>query len=174
MATLNYYTPYTYNGNNTARYRIQIQLVESQNATNNQTTLTCTAYFRPESSSSNYAFNSGNTFRLTVNGTQLFNGNPGRVAANAQIGSSWSTTVTHNSDGTKSVTVAVYYYQSQNETLTINASGSVTLTPFNRYVKIYDGSSWRNAIPYVYNGSEWKRCVPMVFDGTNWRYGVSS
>lgn len=175
MATLNYYTPYTYNGRQDAQYRIQVQLVESQNVANNQTTLTCTAYFRPYSSSSGYAFNSGNSFTLTVNGVTLFNGNPGRVAANAQIGSSWSTTVTHNANGTKSVTVAVYYNQTQDSGLTINASGSVTLTPIVRYTKIYVNSAWKRAIPWIYVGGTWKRAIPWVYNGSTWKVaGVGS
>lgn len=38
-------------------------------------------------------------------------------------------------------------------------------------MKIYDGSAWKNAIPWVYDGSTWKRAMPMVYNGSKWASG---
>lgn len=37
------------------------------------------------------------------------------------------------------------------------------------YVYIYDGSTWRQAIPYIYDGSTWREAIPYVYDGSSWR-----
>lgn len=38
-------------------------------------------------------------------------------------------------------------------------------------VRIYDGSKWREAIPYVYDGSTWRQAVPYVYNGSAWKQG---
>lgn len=38
-------------------------------------------------------------------------------------------------------------------------------------MRVYDGSAWKNAIPWVYDGSTWKRAIPMVYDGSKWTSG---
>ena len=35
-------------------------------------------------------------------------------------------------------------------------------------VKIYNGSVWKNAIPYIYNGSEWKEAKSYVYKSSTW------
>lgn len=37
------------------------------------------------------------------------------------------------------------------------------------YVYIYDGSTWRQAVPYIYDGSTWREAIPYVYDGSTWR-----
>jgi hypothetical protein len=46
---------------------------------------------------------------------------------------------------------------------------AVTLYYESGVVKIYNGSAWKNAIPYVYNGSAWKQCIPYVYNGSAWK-----
>lgn len=41
----------------------------------------------------------------------------------------------------------------------------------NGLVRIYDGSKWREAIPYIYNGSAWKQAIPYVYNGSAWKQG---
>lgn len=41
-------------------------------------------------------------------------------------------------------------------------------------VKIYDGSSWINATPYVYDGSSWVRTTAYVYNGSKWIAAGSS
>lgn len=51
-----------------------------------------------------------------------------------------------------------------NANLTLHA-----IWKLNACVRIYDGSSWRFAIPYVYDGSSWRQAIPYVYDGSTWR-----
>ena len=36
-------------------------------------------------------------------------------------------------------------------------------------VRIWNGSSFQQAIPYVYNGSTWKEASPYIYNGTSWK-----
>lgn len=36
-------------------------------------------------------------------------------------------------------------------------------------VKIYDGTSWKTAIPWVHDGTSWKTAIPWVNNGTSWK-----
>lgn len=38
-------------------------------------------------------------------------------------------------------------------------------------VHIYDGSTWKQAIPYVYDGSAWKQVIPYIYNGSTWKRG---
>lgn len=39
----------------------------------------------------------------------------------------------------------------------------------NGLVRIYTGSEWRMAIPFVYNGSAWKQSIPFTYNGSAWK-----
>lgn len=39
----------------------------------------------------------------------------------------------------------------------------------NGLVRIYTGSGWRMAIPFVYNGSAWKQSIPFTYNGSAWK-----
>jgi len=43
------------------------------------------------------------------------------------------------------------------------------ILPNDGYVYIYDGSSWRKAIPYIYDGSNWRKAIPYIYDGSSWK-----
>lgn len=36
-------------------------------------------------------------------------------------------------------------------------------------VRIYDGSTWRMAVPFIYDGTEWKETKPYIYDGSTWK-----
>lgn len=57
----------------------------------------------------------------------------------------------------------------------INCTGSKCsyTTDSPGVVKIWNGSSWVNAIPYVYNGSSWVKAIPYVYNGSTWKVGTS-
>lgn len=38
-------------------------------------------------------------------------------------------------------------------------------------VKIWNGSSWVNAIPHIWNGSSWVKAIPHVWNGSQWVIG---
>lgn len=40
-------------------------------------------------------------------------------------------------------------------------------------MKVYDGSGWKDAIPWVYNGSTWKHAIPLVYNGSGWKGTIS-
>lgn len=51
-------------------------------------------------------------------------------------------------------------------------AGNITMTPVfevNGTVRIYNGSSWQLAIPYIYNGSSWQQAIPYVYNGSSWK-----
>lgn len=86
-------------------------------------------------------------------------------------------TFTHAADGSGSAKFGVIWArrpsnawsglvgQFTKQTLVSNV---LTLTNTRAVVKIYNGSSWVNAIPFVYNGSAWKTAIPYVYNGSGW------
>lgn len=36
-------------------------------------------------------------------------------------------------------------------------------------MKVYDGSDWKDAIPWVYDGTAWKHAIPLVYNGSKWK-----
>ena len=86
-------------------------------------------------------------------------------------------TVTHAADGTASVKFGLIWARRDSSnwnglygqfTKKTVESDTLTLTNTRATVKIYNGSSWVNAIPYVYNGSAWKLAIPYVYNGSTW------
>lgn len=67
--------------------------------------------------------------------------------------------------GTTKTISATGKYSSSSTTYTSSVSYTV---PVPKYVKVYDGSAWKNAIPFVYDGSAWKPATPMVYNGSKW------
>lgn len=51
-----------------------------------------------------------------------------------------------------------------NETFTFYAVWEIYNT-----VRIYDGSTWRIAVPFIYDGTEWKETKPYIYDGSTWK-----
>lgn len=51
----------------------------------------------------------------------------------------------------------------------LTVTTSWTLPRLDGMVKIYNGSGWQNAIPYVYNGSGWQQAIPYVYNGSGWQ-----
>lgn len=41
----------------------------------------------------------------------------------------------------------------------------------NGLVRVYNGTEWKLAIPYVFNGSYWQQTIPFIYDGSTWRQG---
>lgn len=49
------------------------------------------------------------------------------------------------------------------------ASATVDVKTQFPYIRVYDGTKWRKAIPYIYDGSNWKIAKPMEYNGTSWK-----
>lgn len=86
-------------------------------------------------------------------------------------------TFTHAADGTGSAKFGVIWARAENSNCNglVGAfpkktleSNTLTLTNTRAVVKIYNGSSWVNAIPFVYNGSAWKTAIPYIYNGSSW------
>lgn len=41
----------------------------------------------------------------------------------------------------------------------------------NGLVRVYNGTEWKLAIPYVFNGSYWQQTIPFVYNGSAWKQG---
>lgn len=52
---------------------------------------------------------------------------------------------------------------------TKSVSVNYTVPKMDGMVKIYNGSGWQNAVPYVYNGSGWQQAIPYVYNGSGWQ-----
>lgn len=48
---------------------------------------------------------------------------------------------------------------------------TVTMQYEEGCVKIHNGTTWVDAIPYVHNGTTWVRAIPYVHNGTTWKIG---
>ena len=77
-------------------------------------------------------------------------------------------TVTGKTKGTSTLTVKIpadgdYNEHSDEITITVIASAK------KNYVKIWDGSRWVNAIPYIYFDGSWHQSIAYVYDNGQWR-----
>lgn len=57
----------------------------------------------------------------------------------------------------------------QNVTSLYDLVGISGTYEYSGVVQIYNGSQWKQAIPYIYNGSEWKQAIPYVYNGSEWK-----
>lgn len=51
-------------------------------------------------------------------------------------------------------------------------AGNQTLTAqwkAKNLINIYDGTTWKKAIPYVFDGTNWREAQAQVFNGTDWK-----
>lgn len=56
-----------------------------------------------------------------------------------------------------------------NTTPTYSKSSAFSLPDLGGTVKVWNGSSWVDAVPYVWNGSNWVIAVPYVWNGSQWK-----
>lgn len=57
---------------------------------------------------------------------------------------------------------------------TYSANASITLYAIWKakgLVRIYNGSTWKEALCYVYDGSTWRQAIPYVYNGSSWKMG---
>lgn len=115
---------------------------KSQNVANNTSTLSYTLQVYKDSSSTAASYNNGGFgYSVTINGTKIVNKsgqsctvNPGKTITLA----SGTTTVTHNTDGTKSVACKASFTGSP---FTASCSGTLTLTTIKRVSSVALSSS---------------------------------
>lgn len=67
----------------------------------------------------------------------------------------------------KSAHIEIWTYKSGN----VPTPTYTTTTAILGIVKIWTGSAWKDAIPYIYNGSAWKQAIPYVWNGSAWKQG---
>lgn len=53
-------------------------------------------------------------------------------------------------------------------------TGNAALALYAEWIKlktiyVWDGSAWKEAIPWIWNGSTWKRAVQWTWDGSTWK-----
>ncbi len=87
-------------------------------------------------------------------------------------GTAWRT-INHNSDGSATCKFGIKWGRNSSNlfgyfSVKTIETGTVTLGNTRASVKIYNGSAWVNAIPYVYDGSAWKQAIPYVYNGSTW------
>lgn len=128
---------------------------------------------------------------LTANGTEIFNKNnvdiglystgddTFRSMKDAALGLPKTIRVQHDSDGKKTIVLAVakvaafdyfnVYFVSSATGTSYSESQSLVLTNIPRgLVKIHNGTSFENYSIQIYNGSSWDRYTPYVYNGTSW------
>lgn len=85
-----------------------------------------------------------------------------------------SVTVTHNSDGSKSVSIAVsigaYSGSASGKQWGVSGSKTIVLTTITAggYIYIDNGSSFDAYEVYIDNGSSWDRYTPYIDNGSSW------
>ena len=77
-------------------------------------------------------------------------------------------TITGKAKGTSTLTVKIPADENYNE-----HSNVITITVIEstekHYVKIWDGSGWVNAIPYIYFDGSWHQSIAYVYDNGQWK-----
>ena len=129
--------------------------------------------------------------KITANGTEIIkkqdvdiglvaSGDNNFVEMNASsVGLPQTVRVSHNSDGSKTIAVAISangydYFNLWFAGPTTGAgfaaaSQNIVLTNIPRgMVRIYNGSSWDRYSVQIYNGSSWDRYRPYVYNGSSW------
>ena len=77
-------------------------------------------------------------------------------------------TVTGKAKGTSTLTVTIPAdtdYNEHSDVITITVIKSTE----KHYVKIWDGSGWVNAIPYIYFDGSWHQSIAYVYDNGQWK-----
>ncbi len=107
---------------------------QSQDTTNNRTTLSYTVEFKA-GSSNNYHYNTGNKLWLTIGSVISSNEDVNPIYLNAggsKTIKSGTITIDHNSDGTKTVDIYFRFRQTQKSAYDANTSDTFTLTTIPR------------------------------------------
>lgn len=70
---------------------------------------------------------------------------------------------TTNADGSGGV-----YFCGQTYTITSSFTLYARWSRRN-IVRIFNGTKWKEAVPYVFNGTDWQEAQAQVYDGSNWK-----
>lgn len=123
----------------------------------------------------------GPQYSVTINGSEVASGTKNYDFRNYKelTVSSGTTTVEHNSDGTKTVSCSAWFGPKSGHSTPIGSAtvtGDFVLTTILRDFKVYvfDGTAWQCGTPYVCNGTEWKKANiasggVYVNNGTEWK-----
>lgn len=79
-------------------------------------------------------------------------------------------TITHNTDGTKTVQFLTSADVDQMGVAT-TPTGSVALARIPRGPRVRSGGVWRNTVAYVRSGGVWKIAIPYVRSNGTWKIG---
>lgn len=108
-----------------------------------------------------------------VNGTKVWINNPYNYKISTpMLVASYDGSITHNADGTKTITIAGAYTVTSSYISGGNISFNITLPAIDRgLARVKDGTTWRQGIVYVKDGTTWRQGILYVKDGTTWRMG---
>jgi hypothetical protein len=159
-------------------HHLEIDWTSTPNASNNTSSVVVKMYL-VSTNSINYT--SQKTGETTVNGgvlgfTSDVDVSHGSSGGKTLIYTRSAVTVTHNSDGTKSIGISGWFEPdvvlSGSQTGRWTVSGTVALDNLNTApIKVWNGSAWQTAKNvYVWNGSGWQDAKAVyVWNGTAWQ-----
>ena len=116
----------------------------------------------------------GNTVYINREGYNISSATPELTIGNSNIisatinNSDGQLTITGKAKGTSTLTVKIPADANYNE-----HSNEITITVIEttkkNYIKIWDGSGWVNAIPYIYFDGSWHQSIAYVNDNGQWK-----
>lgn len=167
----------TYNSLPGNGYVLRIVIEQlSQNIANNTSSVRTRLYIVTPSHT---YFQARATGKLVVNGTTVWSisGTTVNTYANntAYLLKDDTRTITHNSDGTKTVPVSAdFKTDTQGYSWSVPylaVSGNFALTRIPRGPRVRHNGVWRNTVAYVRVAGVWKIAVPYVRSGGVWKIG---
>lgn len=125
-------------------HKVYIDITETTNVASNTSSISWKVYYKVEGNGSYFHYNNGNSLIVKLNGTEYYNGNPGAINVdypNSKDLTSGNFTFSHNSDGSGSFSVYVYFKQSQKTNCTATINTTFTCTPIKRtFTVTYHGN----------------------------------
>lgn len=147
---------------------------ESSVDLNNNTSVVTAMLTFSKASGSSTTYGDG-TFYLTINGsTQTFSGNYTLASPSTITIGSYSLTVPHNADGSKSIIISASGGLPGTSFSSSSGSGTAVLTTIARGSWVNVSGTWRYALWYVNNSGTWQLSIPYVNNSGTWQQGTGS
>jgi hypothetical protein len=171
----------TCTGSSGDKYNLTLTYTEnSTNQANNTSNITVSMGVKRNDGYADSAYNLASdacSYSIQVGGVTKASGSKAfdsRDSAVVSLGT-WTGDVTHNADGTLTITIGGSFTLSGVSNLTGGSvSQSWTLTDIVRnIIQIWNGSAWVTKLVYVWNGSAWVAGLVYRWNGSSWVLSTS-
>lgn len=166
--------PITGNGSK-GHHKFTLTITEnSTSQSNNTSSITYTFTIAPIVSGYNWLQQGTNIgYTITINGTNYTGTIPDYNGSSTVTIKSGTVNITHNTDGTKSLSFSFSVTDRDGLSYTCgsaSSSGSMTLTAITPQGVVYidNGSAFEAYQVYIDNGSSWDRYIPYIDNGSSW------